>query len=275
MSIDVQKEAGLDPSRVHIVTSASKDFSVNGFRQGVCISQHNRALIDSLNMQCLPTQTSTAAGNLWANWIRDTEYLEWYLKENRRRSSMAYDFVTDWLRKQQVEYVPACAGHFLLIDLTRFLKPKDGDDDSLESRRKAEAELGNALIKQRVFVAPGAQYEHAVPGWFRFTFTSERHGMKEGLRRVEKALGMPSVVEDMPMLDFEKDGKKPPKRGQLESSSERSGAPAALAVGAPRPDFSHASSSIKERQSSVSTEADEKAERVQKPSFFKRLFCMA
>lgn len=30
LGIDVEKEAGLNPSRVHVVSSASKDFSTNG-----------------------------------------------------------------------------------------------------------------------------------------------------------------------------------------------------------------------------------------------------
>lgn len=30
LGIDVEKEAGLNPSRVHVISGASKDFSING-----------------------------------------------------------------------------------------------------------------------------------------------------------------------------------------------------------------------------------------------------
>ena len=35
LGIDCKKEAGLDPSRVHVVTGASKDYSINGASPGL------------------------------------------------------------------------------------------------------------------------------------------------------------------------------------------------------------------------------------------------
>lgn len=41
LSIDWQTEAGVNPSRVVVVSSASKDFTMNGLRLGTLVCQHN------------------------------------------------------------------------------------------------------------------------------------------------------------------------------------------------------------------------------------------
>jgi aspartate/methionine/tyrosine aminotransferase len=42
LNIDWAVEAGCHPARVHVLSSASKDFGMNGFRIGTLVSQANR-----------------------------------------------------------------------------------------------------------------------------------------------------------------------------------------------------------------------------------------
>jgi len=89
LSIDLQKEAGLPLSKLHVVTSASKDFSINvrgeaanacpcadalplqGFRLGVFISQGNPEAVAAMTALGLMAQASSPAGNLWFTLLED------------------------------------------------------------------------------------------------------------------------------------------------------------------------------------------------------------
>lgn len=199
-----------------MITSMSKDFSANGFRLGVLVSQSNSGLVKSLDIQSMPLQTATPAGNIWANWIRDTEFLEWYLKANRGRLAKAHDHFTDWLEAQNISYVPSYAGHFFMVDFRAFLR---GDLSLLKGQRAAEAELSAKILKEKVFVAPGGQYEHPVPGWFRFTFTANEESIKEGLKRLEKALELKPLSEKLPLLNYtEREDPMPPRKKQHDAA---------------------------------------------------------
>lgn len=150
LTIDVLKEANLNPSNVSVVTSASKDFSVNGFRLGVACIQHNEDLRRSMTSLGILAQSSSPASALWYTFLNDGPFLAWYLRENRRRLTLAYDYVTDWFKHFQIPYVPSTSGHFFLCDLRKFLDVGDA--------KVAEGKLSMKLLDEKVFLAPGAQY---------------------------------------------------------------------------------------------------------------------
>ncbi|UZJ57538.1 hypothetical protein CBS101457_006858 [Exobasidium rhododendri] len=197
--IDTQKEAGLDPSRVHVVSGASKDYSINGFRLGLLITQHNQPLMHALTATSLFAQTASPAGQLWAALLNDEKYLDWYLDTNRSRLTKTYNYVTDFFKSHQIPYVPGNAGHFFLIDLRAFLRPENG---TVVAQKDAEAALSAHFVKNGVFIAPGAQYHHPIPGYFRFTFSLEAKALRVGLERIEKALGLQSLVKDQKMVEY-------------------------------------------------------------------------
>lgn len=208
LSIDTERECnGLHPSRVHVVTSASKDFGVNGFRLGVLISQHNKDLQRAMFGVGMLSQASAPAGALWYTWLEDKPFLEWYLRENRRRIALAYNYVTDWAKHYNIPYVPSNSGFFFMIDFRALLHIKDDDTHTYAERKDKEGDFVGKLIKHRVFVAPGSQYHHPKPGFFRFTFTQSPQALKVGLERLEKALGLEGEFEkSRPLLDLDKDG---------------------------------------------------------------------
>lgn len=208
LSIDTERECGLHPSRVHVVTSASKDFGVNGFRLGVLISQHNKDLQRAMFGVGMLSQASAPAGALWYTWLEDTPFLEWYLRENRRRIALAYTHVTEWAKHYNIPYVPSNSGFFFMIDFRALLHIKDGQ---AQTQRDKEGDFVGKLIEHKVFVAPGGQYHHPTPGFFRFTFTQSPQALKVGLERLEKALGLEGgFAKSRPLLDLEKGGQPAP-----------------------------------------------------------------
>lgn len=215
LSLDVEKEAGLPRSQVHLVTSASKDFGINGFRLGVYVNQGNDPVIAAMTALGILSQASAPAGALWYTWLEDDAFVTWFFKENHRRMTNTYAYVTTWTQKHEIPFVPSNAGHFLLLDLRRFL-PDVKSDDSEEERRKAEAALTSKFFEQSVFVAPGAQYHHPVPGWFRLTFSLSPMAIREGLARMEKALGLEEWIGKRPALDHQKDMFPRPKSSRHE-----------------------------------------------------------
>lgn len=157
LSIDVEKEASLPRSSVHVVSSASKDFGVNGFRLGIYINQGNQKVVEAMTSLGILSQASSPAAALFSTWLEDTDFLRWYFEENHRRMTHAYTYLTQWARHHQIPYVPANSGHFVMLDFRRFLPPKD-------EARAAEAALSQRLLEAGIFIAPGGQYHHPDPG---------------------------------------------------------------------------------------------------------------
>jgi hypothetical protein len=118
--------------------------------------------------------------------------------------------VAAWAAHHGIPLAPANAGHFLLIDLSRFSG----------KTAKCEAELTSRFIEKKVFgalarateseslltrpcpVAPGAQYHHPKPGFYRLTFSVEPKALQVGLSRVEETLALESWIAKQPRLSF-------------------------------------------------------------------------
>ena len=188
LSIDVASECALDPALVHVVTSASKDFALNGFRLGVLVSQHNPALQRAMASVGLLSQSSSPAVSLWVTWLRDEPSLKWYLAENRRRLRLAYEYALAFFRHYQIGYCPSNAGFFLLINLAKWC----GIDEQMgqEEAKKKEAIFVDRLIEGGVLINPGGLYHVDKPGWFRFTFSQQPETLKLALRRLERVMGV-------------------------------------------------------------------------------------
>ncbi|PWN26670.1 PLP-dependent transferase [Jaminaea rosea] len=205
LTVDVEKEASLPRANVHVVSSISKDFGANGFRLGVYVNQGGQDVVAAMSSLGILSQSSSPAGALWYLWLEDRAkggFLPYFFAENHRRMTIAYRYLTQWAQRQGIGYVAANSGHFVMLDLRPYLGVKGGDDGD-DAARKAETDLSQRFIDARVFVAPGAQYHHPQPGWFRFTFSLELGAVRVGLQRMEKVLGLESQTEAAP--DVERD----------------------------------------------------------------------
>lgn len=219
LSIDTLAECALDPSYVHVITSASKDFAVNGFRLGVLVSQHNPELQRAMSCVGILSQSASPAAALWLTWLSDESFLSWYLAENRRRLSLAYQHTLAFFKHHHIPYYPSNAGFFLMVDLTKFVGIQQGM--SIEDGRKKELEFVERLLDAGVFVAPGAQYHHPKAGWFRFTFTMEPQVLKLALTRLEKAMRIndqDAFEKGRDLLDLTSRSKLPDAKGDKKKS---------------------------------------------------------
>ncbi|CAO1633260.1 unnamed protein product [Sympodiomycopsis kandeliae] len=183
LNIDWQSEASCDPSRIHILSSASKDFGLNGFRIGTFISQHNAELFAAMKVTTKLYMVSSPADALFSALIEDTKFYDWFVETNRKRLTAAYEVIKKWCIRHKIDYKPSNAGHFVLVDLSRFLVEHSGQEVGLWSK----------VLQHRVAITPGSNYHCVATGWFRITFSMEEAIMMEGLCRLEKALGLQTL----------------------------------------------------------------------------------
>ncbi|GAA5967423.1 hypothetical protein JCM3765_001871 [Sporobolomyces pararoseus] len=193
LSIDPLVEAHCNPSRIHLVYSASKDWGVNGLRLGVLVSQSNPALHTAMESSCLLMKISSASDILWSSLLLDPIALPQYLSMNRSRLSKAYESAIEFLEKWQIPYRPSNAGHFVWIDLRKYLPERSEEDGRyLREGVEREEELAKHFLRNGINVARGSAYSYPIPGFFRLTFTLRPDYFQIGLSRFERALGLAS-----------------------------------------------------------------------------------
>ncbi|PWN34605.1 PLP-dependent transferase, partial [Meira miltonrushii] len=183
LSIDWQKEAGCHPGRVHVIWSASKDFGINGLRVGTLISQGNPALLRAMKATAKLYMVSSPADALFCALIDNKEVYNDFIRTNQARMAQAYDIVVRWCTHHEIKHVQCSAGHFILIDLTRFL-PEQVDGQPLKDPAAREGALWTHFLQNAVCLTPGSNYHHPQLGMFRMTFTLRRQALLEGLSRI-------------------------------------------------------------------------------------------
>ncbi|KAG9126244.1 hypothetical protein FRC07_004298 [Ceratobasidium sp. 392] len=114
LSLDIQTIAGCNPSRIHVVTGPTKDFGSSGLKVGSLISQHNPDLLLLIERTVQAIPMSSASDVLFTQVLSDISFRNWFIEENRRRLSKAFEVVGDW-------FVPASAGVFFVVDLAPLL----------------------------------------------------------------------------------------------------------------------------------------------------------
>ena len=181
---------GCHPSRVHAIYGASKDWGANGLRIGALVSQASPDLHVAMESSCLLMKISSAADHLWSGLLLDPVGLPEYLDLNRAQLASAYAVATAFLDAHKIPYRSSNAGHFIWIDLREYLPTHDSAGRLLEPGMAQEDELTARFTANRVNVARGAAYSHPEAGYFRLTFTLRRDYFLEGLRRMEKTLGL-------------------------------------------------------------------------------------
>jgi aspartate/methionine/tyrosine aminotransferase len=161
---------------VHIVWAFSKDFAASGLRCGVLVSENQGLLqaVDGLSYwACCSGDTQFLLGRL----ISDDEWVDSYIAANQRRLRDAYTSAARALEEQEIPYLPAGSGFFILCDLRRYLE---------EVTWESEARLWRRLIDQgNVNLTPGAACHNGEPGFMRLCYASNPpEVVAEGVRRV-------------------------------------------------------------------------------------------
>lgn len=178
LNIDWPREAACHPSRIHILSSASKDFGLNGFRIGTFISQFNKDLFAAMKTTAKLYMVSAPADALFSALLNDEDFYPRFVDTNRRRLAEAYEVAKTWCQKHRIPYKPANAGHFILVDLSAFCT------DAMQ--------LWATALNHRVCITPASNYHLLRDGWFRITFSLQQEILQEGFARLEQALDLAS-----------------------------------------------------------------------------------
>lgn len=161
---------------------------------------------------------SSPADALFCALIDNDDVYKDFIVTNQARMAQAYDIVVRWCGYHKIKHTPCSAGHFILVDLTRFL-PTDVDGQTLNDPAAREGALWTLFLKHAVCLTPGGNYHHPQLGVFRLTFTLRRPALLEGLARLERALGLP-VWSDSEHVRLEPEAKMQTMQISVEKQQE-------------------------------------------------------
>lgn len=146
---------------VHIIWSFSKDFCASGVRAGILISQ-NREIINGLKPLVWFGGLSSLAGWALTDVLSDVSWINYFVEENNRRISEAYERVTVIFKQHDINFIRAEAAFFLIVDLTRFL---DGPPSYA-----TEMALFSKIKDAGVVLLPCCQVFSKSYGYFRMVY---------------------------------------------------------------------------------------------------------
>ncbi|UKZ72381.1 putative secondary metabolism biosynthetic enzyme [Trichoderma virens FT-333] len=172
------KKLNVDPARVHIIYSISKDMGSSGLRLGFLVTQAHPDLRLSLaisNHSKVSTLTSTVATALLSN----KEGLDEILAESRIKLAASAGAIMDFLSHHGFKYIRPLAGIFIWARL-----------GTVGCTWEEERELSRKLQMEGASLGAGGSYCAIEPGWFRITFALPTPVMNRAMRVIEDALGL-------------------------------------------------------------------------------------
>ena len=95
----------IDPHLVHVIYGMSKDFSCNGMRLGVYLTQHNPGAFKAMASLSRSAWPSSPAMELWTRMLDDRAWLDSYLEENSKRLAIYYKRAVKWLERNHIDYI--------------------------------------------------------------------------------------------------------------------------------------------------------------------------
>jgi aspartate/methionine/tyrosine aminotransferase len=189
----------VDPSRVHVVWSASKLFGMSGFRvvrsnpnanidplsssylpicmQGCIISQQNAPLLSALSL--LTTSHVNNIASLYLTTLLTWSQLPTLLKLNSERLTASYYLLAAFLSKWHIDFVPPSHGLFLWAKLAKGAKCAEDEKTLFEQLALDGVKVGEG----RGFKGVKGDY-----GWARIRFSVSGEVMREALARMDKVL---------------------------------------------------------------------------------------
>ena len=183
LSIDI--DGIINADLVHVLWGMSKDFGANGIRLGSIITK-NKAFKEAMNSVAIYSYVSGISDHIVANLLEDDAWTRAYIEMNQARLSESYSFVAQCLQEYAVEFTPGSnAAFFLWVNLGSAYLAKHPD------RRQSQditAEIMQALLMQKLYLASGAVFGSETPGIFRIVFSHPRPYLEEALNRMLKAL---------------------------------------------------------------------------------------
>lgn len=167
----------VDPSRVHVIWSASKLFGLGGLRVGCLISQQNPQLRSAVAL--LTKNHTNSVASLYLSSLLNWSQLPTLLTLNSERLTASYNLLASSLRAWKIDFVTPTHGLFLFAKLAK--KAKNASE---------EKTFYDKLALQGVNVAQGRFFRGVEGdfGWARMRFSVERNVMETALLRIETFL---------------------------------------------------------------------------------------
>ncbi|KAL8805137.1 MAG: hypothetical protein Q9182_002119 [Xanthomendoza sp. 2 TL-2023] len=199
----------IDPALVHILYGMSKDFSSNGLRCGVLLSQSNPSILacsKSIAVFAWPTSTTEY---YWTSILNDRSFLDYYFAENSRRLAASYARVTSFFTDHGIKWIEGSnAGFFLWADFRGLLGAdiivNTEESEQVEAvavnerpsqiyktskrAKKMDEWFFRKLLEAKVFIASGDAFFAEEHGWYRITFSLPEKVLLLGLERLESVL---------------------------------------------------------------------------------------
>ncbi len=148
---------------LHLWYAFSKDFAMSGLRVGV-VHSLNEAFITALGNVNVPHLVSNYTQWMLGEMLKDTDFIESYIMENKARLNRSYQLVVDVLKKMELPYIPSRGSLFVWADFSKYLKV-----DSAQG----EEDLWVDIYKNTgVLLTPGVGFQHQKKGLFRIVFTA-------------------------------------------------------------------------------------------------------
>lgn len=131
--------------------------------------------------------------------LNDREFVESYIRLNRKRISAAYTHVITELKRSGIEHVPgANAAFFVWVNLGKMYAENlaarleatslEGDGAGGDGEVGVTAKVHERLLARKVFLVDGDAAGAEEPGWFRLVFTQPPELVSEAISRIAEAL---------------------------------------------------------------------------------------
>ena len=148
---------------LHLWYGLSKDFASSGMRFGI-VHSLNKGFLEGFANVNIPHMVSNLTQWVMGELFKNTDFIESYLEENRKRLTQSYEVVVAALNKIEVPCIPASGSLFVWADFSKYLK---------EPSEQEEEKLWIAIYRNTgVLLTPGSGFGHQKKGLFRIVHTA-------------------------------------------------------------------------------------------------------
>nr|XP_027095023.1 1-aminocyclopropane-1-carboxylate synthase 3-like [Coffea arabica] len=150
-------------SRIHVVSSLSKDLGLPGFRIGMIYS-NNETLIAAATKMSSFGLVSSQTQYLLSKLLGDKKFTRHYIQENQRRLKKRQQVLVSGLQSYGIPCLKSNAGLFCWVDMRNLLS---------SNAFEAEMELWKKILYEvGLNISPGSSCHCTEPGWFRVCFAN-------------------------------------------------------------------------------------------------------
>ncbi|KAK6018914.1 aminotransferase, class I/II [Ostertagia ostertagi] len=175
----------IKPENVFYLWSLSKDFGIPGMKISVVQSSCPK-LLKSLSRLELIHPVSALAHDAATALLSDFEWLRNFHSLKLARLSDHYEFLVKNLHDIGLEFTPAVAGCFVMIDFRKHLRSQTFE---------AELSLWKTFCDRGVMLTPGQHVLCPQPGWMRLVFSCSKSELGEGINRLRAFFKLPPEPE--------------------------------------------------------------------------------